>query len=75
MTPHGTQNVGLAYTYSYLHMLGGNPSLGNVGGNAPLVTQPSENQGVPSPQKILVLVIIHLLLNNWGAPWIPPNIP
>ena len=51
MTPHGTQNVGLAYTGSSSQMLGGNPSLGNVGDNAPLGPQPSGNQGVPLPQQ------------------------
>ena len=51
MTPHRTQNVNLAYTHSDLQMLGGNPSLGNVGENAPLGAQPSRNQGLPPSQQ------------------------
>jgi hypothetical protein len=50
-TPHGPHNVGLAYTGSGSQMLGGNPSLGNVGGNAPLGAQSSENQSIPPPQQ------------------------
>ena len=50
-TLHGQQNVGLAYTSSGPQMLGGNPSLGNVGCNAPLSAQSSGNQSIPSPQQ------------------------
>ena len=50
-TPRSTQNVSLAYTGSSLQILGGNPSLGNVGGNAPLGTELSRNQGVPPEQQ------------------------
>jgi hypothetical protein len=35
-TPHGQQNVGLAYFGSSSHPLGNNPSLSNVGGIPPL---------------------------------------
>ena len=45
------QNVGLAYASSSSQMLSGNPSLGNVGGNAPLGLKPSGNQGLPPPQQ------------------------
>lgn len=49
-TPHGQKIVGLAYTGSCPQMLGGNPSLGNAGGNAPLGAQSSRNQSIPTPQ-------------------------
>ena len=48
--PHGQQNVGLAYTKLGPQMLGNNPSLGNVGGNASLGVQSRGNQGIPTPQ-------------------------
>ena len=32
-------------------MLGGNPLLGNVGGNAPLGAQLRANQSIPTPQQ------------------------
>ena len=48
MTPHETKNVGFAYIGSGLHMLGGNPSLVNVGDNPPLGQQSSGNQGIPT---------------------------
>ena len=51
MTPHGKQNVGLTYIGFGSQMLGCNPTLGNVGGNAPIGPQPSRNQGVPPPQQ------------------------
>jgi hypothetical protein len=48
-TPHGQQNVGLAYTRSSSQMLGNNPSLSNVRDNPPLGIQSSKNQGIPTP--------------------------
>lgn len=50
-TPHGPQNVGLVYIGLGSHMLGGNPLLSNIGGNAPLGAQFSENQSIPTPQQ------------------------
>ena len=49
-TPHGQQNVGLAYTGSSSQTLGNSPSLGNIGGNPPLGIQSSRNQGIPTLQ-------------------------
>ena len=45
------QNVSLAYTSFGSQMLGSNPSLGNVGGNAPLGMKLSRNKGVPPEQQ------------------------
>ena len=50
MTPHGQQNVGLAYTGLSSKMLGKNPFLGNVGGNPPLGIQSRRTQGTLTPQ-------------------------
>ena len=50
-TLHGQQNVGLAYSRSSSHLLGNNPSLGNVGGTPPLGPKSSGSQAILTPQQ------------------------
>ena len=50
-TPHGKQNVGLAYSGSSSHSLGNNPLLGNTGGIPPLGQQSTGSQAIPTPQQ------------------------
>ena len=50
-TPHGQQNVGLAYSGSSSHPLGNNPSLGNVEGTPSLGQELGGSQAIPTPQQ------------------------
>ena len=48
-TPHGPQNVGLAFSRSSLQQLGNNPLFGVVGGTPPLGKQSEGGQPIPTP--------------------------